>query len=227
MYIVIAVVIVAFVGMRLASLATVREEGTLMVLPARQGKLQDNIYTSGTVLGEEVKVIYAPVTGTLAEVYVKAGNAVKAGDKLIGYDVEKTKKRLRQSMALVQAETEYVLAKQGIVAGFDGIVTECMVNPGSPVTEGMQLLTLESSSNLKVSFQVSQHDALRLEPGQKADVEIAGRVYPGEVSRISHMAVKSESSAPLVGAEIHLLETDDAIILGLDAGLTIYTGQGM
>ncbi len=93
------------------------------------------------------------------------------------------------------------------------------------VMEGTRLLTLESSGNLKISFQASQYDALKLALGQKADVEIAGKVYPGEVSKIDRMAVKGEANTPLVGVEIHLLETDDTIILGLEAKLTIYTSR--
>ena len=386
MYIIIAVVIVAFVILRLAGLVSDQGgETAVTVIHAWKGELQESIRTSGTVLGEEVQVIYAPVAGTLAEVYVAAGDAVKEGDMLIGYDMEKMERTLRQSrlqleksaagykgaladnseskkrlaeanvnldvleqqitdnkaylkelqdqlqtsqrqtrnglaassyeltrklqeltpgtqeyiqvnselsrisylqsvadsrdyvagleqeiaqvqeritdyeeykaqmesqkaasentvmdaydrtqydvdkeladMTYAEAEAAYDLAKQGIVAGFDGIVTQCQANPGAPVAEGTQLLTLESSSTLKVSFRASQIDALKLATGQKADVEIAGKVYPGEVSKIDRMAVKSETNTPLVGVEIHLLETDDTIILGLDAKLTIYTNQ--
>ena len=386
MYIFIAVVIVSFVVLRLAGLAAAGDGGTVVTaVCAERGDIQESIRTSGTVLGEEVKVIYAPVDGTLAEVYVTAGDAVKAGDRLACYDMEKMEKRLRQSllqlekseagyhgalvdnsqnqaklneanvnlgvldqqiadnkaylkqlqgglktsqrqtqndlaaasyeltrklqeltpgteeygqvnselsrisylqsvasssdyvarmeqeiadvqeriagyetykaqmesqktasesavmdtydrtqydadkelavMTYTEAEAEYDLAKQGIVAGFDGVVTECEAVAGGPVMEGTRLLTLESSGNLKISFQASQYDALKLALGQKADVEIAGKVYPGEVSKIDRMAVKGEANTPLVGVEIHLLETDDSIILGLEAKLTIYTSR--
>lgn len=121
------------------------------------------------------------------------------------------------------SEADYALAANGIVADFAGIVTECSAVSGAGVSGGMQLLTLESSENLKVSFMASRSDIEKLELGQQADVVISGKTYRGELSKINRMAEKNETGTPMVGVELHLLEADDTIILGMDARVTVYT----
>lgn len=118
---------------------------------------------------------------------------------------------------------EYEKAKAGIVADFDGIITECNAVAGAGVTSGMQLLTLQSSDRLKISFRASKNEVAKLELGQKADVTISGKTYQGEISKINRMAEANSSGTPMVGVEIHLPETGDSIILGMDARITVYT----
>jgi len=381
---VIAVAAVVLIVIRTVSgMGTVQAGAFVTAASAVRGDLQEHISTSGTVLGEEIKVVFAPVNGTLAEVNVEAGDAVKAGDQLITYDMEKMEKVLHQSalqleksmagyedvfaqdsrkqselreanvnldvlkrqiednkaylkdlqeslsqsqrdtgnalaaesfelqerlstltpgsaeyqevtnaiarnsylqqiagssdyvaemqqeiqdvqeriagyeeykarmesqktsseaavmdsydktqynvdhelanLSYQETEEEYYIAKKGICAEFDAIVTECSAVPGSTVNSGMQLLTLESSRNLKVTFDASKYDIEKLKLGQTAEVVIAGRNYEGQVSKINRMAVKNASNTPMVGVEIHLTNADDHIILGMDAKLTIYT----
>lgn len=122
-----------------------------------------------------------------------------------------------------QAEEAYYIAKQGIVAEYDGIVTECTALEGASVTEGLQLLTLESSSSVKVAFSASKYDLEKLEVGQKAEITTSGNVYEGEISKINRMATLNSSNTPMVGVEIHLNQPDDKIVLGLDAKIQIFT----
>lgn len=128
-------------------------------------------------------------------------------------------------MAYAEAEEEYYAAKAGITAEFDGIITESIAVSGAGVTRGMQLMTLESSENIKVSFDATKYDVEKLELGQRAQVTISGSVYDGEVSKIDRMAVRNQSNTPMVGAEIHLLNADDKIILGMDAKIVVYTDK--
>ncbi len=382
--IIIAVIAVVLIAFRVAAGMGAAQPGAYVTtISAVRGDLQESISTSGTVMSEEVKVIFAPVSGTLAEVNVEAGNAVKAGEQLISYDMDKMEKTLRQSalqleksmagydnavardsqnqaelreatinlgvlnqqiednkaylkvlqdnlsqsqretsnalaaesfelqrrlqeltpgtkeyeevsaeiarnsyiqqiagssdyvaqmqkeigdvqeriaeyeeykarmesqkttseaammnsydktqqdvdnelanLSYQETEEEYYIAKKGIVAEFDAIVTECSAISGAGVNSGMQLLTLENSQKLKISFDASKYDIEKLELGQKADVVISGRTYQGEVSKINRMAVRNASNTPMVGVEIHLTDADDTIILGMDAKLTIYT----
>lgn len=123
----------------------------------------------------------------------------------------------------LEVEEQYYIAKAGVTAEFAGIVTSCTAISGAGVAQGTQLLTLESSENLKVSFEASQYDLEKLKLGQQADVVISGNIYHGEISKINRMAERNASNTPMVGVEIHLLDADDNIILGMDARLTIYT----
>lgn len=127
------------------------------------------------------------------------------------------------AMSYQSVEDDYNTAKQGVVAEFDGIVTECAAVPGATVASGMQLLTLESSDNVKVTFDASKNDVEKLEVGQRAEVTISGNVYEGEVSKINRMATVNASNTPMVGVEITLKNPDENIILGLDAKLTVFT----
>lgn len=127
------------------------------------------------------------------------------------------------SLTYQETEEDYNQAKEGIVADFTGIITECSAVEGSTVAGGTALMTLASSENVKVSFNASKYDIQKLELGQKADVTISGRVYEGEISKINRMASENSSNTPMVGVEVHLLNPDDNIILGIDAKLVVYT----
>lgn len=384
--IIIAAAAVLLIVIRVTACSGTSQSTAIVTTAAAvRGDLQESITTSGTVKSEVVKTFFAPVSGTLAEVNVEAGDAVKKGTLLIGYNMEKLEDALKQSqlqlerssasydgtmakssksqselseantnlnvlnqqiednkaylkelqgkleeylrensnalsleavelqaelgtltpgteeynsvsaalswngtlqqnlsnsdfavntnreIAEVQeriagyeehkarmeaqkssseaavldsysitqydadyelaklsyeaAEEDYNTAKEGIKAEFDGIVTECSAVSGAGVSEGMQLLTLQSSTDLKIAFDASKYDIQKLELGQKADVVISGKAYQGEVSRINRMAERNASNTPMVGVEIHLLNADDDIILGMDAKLTIYTDK--
>ena len=384
--IVIVVIAVLLIILKLVSCGRAGATGAVVitVLPIR-GDLQDTVSTSGTVESGEVKVIFAPVSGTVGSVNAKAGDAVKAGELLIGYDMEEMERMLRQSelqlqrstagyegmyaqnsenqaklseanrnlqvlkqqisdyeayltklqdsleksqrdttnalaaenyslteqlktltpgsseyeevssrlsrnnylqqvasssdyvanmqaeiakvqksiseceaykaqmetqkstseagildsydkaqqevdrelanMTYAEAEENYAKAYAGITAEFDGIITESSVIQGAGVAAGMQLMTLESSEDIKVAFYASKYDVEKLKVGQKAQITISGRKYEGEVSKIDRMAVRNESNTPMVGAEIRILNADEEIILGMDAKILVYTDK--
>lgn len=124
-----------------------------------------------------------------------------------------------------ETQEQYDKAQKGIVADFDGIVTECTGVAGASVAEGAQLITLESSRNVKVTFDASKSDVAKLAIGQKVDVTISGNKYEGEITKINRMATLNASNTPMVGVEVHLTNPDDKIILGLDAKLTVHTNS--
>ncbi len=152
----------------------------------------------------------------------------KSSEQVVMDSYDKTKYNADKELAQLsydEAAANYELAMSGIVADFNGIITECEAVPGSDVVSGFKLLKLESDENIKIAFSASKSDVEKLQLGQKAEVVISGKTYPGEVSKINRMAEKNASGTPMVGAEIHLLETDDNIILGMDAKITIYADK--
>lgn len=126
-------------------------------------------------------------------------------------------------IAYAEAEEAYNQSKSGICAEFAGVVTEVSAVEGATVSEGMQLLTLESTEAVKVSVSATRQDVEKLEVGQNAEITISGRSYTGTVSKINRMASVNASNTPMVGVEVHINEPDDKIILGLEAKLTINT----
>ena len=355
--IIIAAIIIILIVIRMVSCAFSGSAGVMVsTTNAFRGDIEENVSTSGKVVSEEKAVLFAPVGGRLNEVNVAAGDAVKAGDVLMTYDMEQMEERLQEAtlqqtksnasynstmtensksqaklneantnlavldqqltdykaylkelqdklaksqretqrqvseesyelsrksanlskelqdisasqarnsyvqsiagssdyvvnmqneIASVQehieecetykakmqaqkdagegsilngyqskgyaadrdlaqltykeAEEQYYSAKKGIVADFDGIVTECTGVSGASVAEGAQLITLESSQNVKVSFDASKSDVAKLAIGQKVDITISGNKYEGEISKINRMATLNASNTPMVG----------------------------
>lgn len=128
---------------------------------------------------------------------------------------------LRAAEALRKLEE----AQGGIVADFDGIVTEIAVNEGATVMEGALLIKIEASEQVSVRFGASKYDLETLAVGQSVDVTIAGNIYEGEVSRINRMATTNSNGSATVNAEVSILNPDENIYLGMDAKLSILTAQ--
>ena len=189
--------------------------------------MQESATSSDYVVSMEKEIANVQENLSKMEAYKAEMEAQKSSSEntvLDSYDKQQlSADKELSAMSYQSVEDDYNTAKQGVVAEFDGIVTECAAVPGATVASGMQLLTLESSDNVKVTFDASKNDVEKLEVGQRAEVTISGNVYEGEVSKIDRMATVNASNTPMVGVEITLKNPDENIILGLDAKLTVYT----
>lgn len=115
--------------------------------------------------------------------------------------------------------------ENGIVAEFDGVVTEMNAVEGASVADGSQLLKLESTEDVSVKISVTKYDLDKIAIGQKAVVTIGGKTYDGEVSKINKMAEKNSSGAAVVGTEIKILNPDSDVYLGVEAKVVISTAR--
>ncbi len=115
--------------------------------------------------------------------------------------------------------------ERGILAEFDGVVTEMNAVEGKTPAVGEQLFKLESTENVKVSISISKYDLEKLKVGQKATVTIGGMVYDGEVSKIDKMATKNASGAAVVNADIKITNPDENIFLGVEAKISVSTSK--
>lgn len=115
--------------------------------------------------------------------------------------------------------------EDGVKADFSGVVTEMNVVEGKITTVGEQLFKLESTEDVKVSISVTKYDLEKLKVGQKAVVTIAGTKYEGEVVKIDKMATKNASGAPVVNADVKILNPDENIFLGVEAKILVNTGK--
>ncbi|MDE7029508.1 MAG: biotin/lipoyl-binding protein, partial [Lachnospiraceae bacterium] len=104
---------------------------------------------------------------------VKAGaeSAVMNGNKLAGYALNKTKTELESA----DAEKKYQAVLNGVVAEFNGVVSDLSVVEGASVQEGTQLMVLESFDNVCVEFQASKYELETLALGHPAEINISGR----------------------------------------------------
>lgn len=128
-------------------------------------------------------------------------------------------------LTLEQTADSLSKAKAGIVADFDGIVTQVDISAGSMAAEGSPLLTLASANDLCVEIPVSKYNLANIEIGQKATVTFQDKDYTGEVNYISKVAQKAESGAALVTVKVHIDTPDDNLVLGLDAKVKIDLGS--
>ncbi|MFV0529305.1 MAG: efflux RND transporter periplasmic adaptor subunit [Lachnospiraceae bacterium] len=130
---------------------------------------------------------------------------------------------------LEAASVEELLAKgkAGITSEFNGIITQVgtgVVN-GAMATQGIELFTVSSNEDVSVNVTVSKYDYDKLEIGQKATVEIAKKDYTGKVTQISKVAEVNEKGVPIIRAEVTLDAPDENIFLGVDAKVSIQTGE--
>lgn len=128
-------------------------------------------------------------------------------------------------LTLEQTADSLSKAKAGIVADFDGIVTQVDISAGSMAAEGSPLLTLASANDLCAEIPVSKYNLANIEIGQKATVTFQDKDYTGEVNYISKVAQKAESGAALVTVKVHIDTPDDNLVLGLDAKVKINLGS--
>ena len=86
-----------------------------------------------------------------------------------------------------------------------------------------RLITIESSGELLCRVNVSKYDIGNVRPGQSAVVDVAGKQYEGEVSKIHSLAVTDSSDKSRVEVEVSLKDADEAAIIGIEADVTIFT----
>ena len=113
----------------------------------------------------------------------------------------------------------------GILADFDGVVTEVEAVEGSTPQEGTKLVTVESTEKVKVTITVSKYDLEKIQLGQTVSIDIGGKKYDGEVTKINRMATTNQSGAAVVGAEIEVSNPDEDIYLGVEARVGVHTAK--
>ena len=115
--------------------------------------------------------------------------------------------------------------ENGLKAEFAGVVTELEAVAGQPPTESGKLVTVESTEKVHVRLNVSKYDLEKIAEGQKADVDIAGKIYEGTVSKIDGMATKNDSGAMVVGVVVRIENPDENIFLGVEAKVYVHMAK--
>ena len=112
--------------------------------------------------------------------------------------------------------------KDGILADFNGVVTEVTAVVGAIPQQGEKLVTVESTDKVKVEITVSKYDLEKIAVGQTATIDIAGKKYDGKVTKVNGMATTNASGAAVIGAEIEIDNPDAGIYLGIEARVEIH-----
>ena len=136
---------------------------------------------------------------------------------LNGYD-KKSKEASVESARLNadQAASDLEKAQEGIIADFDGIISGIKTAAGSRVEKGSELFTIQSSSAVQVTVELSKYDLEKVKEGQSATVTVAGVSYSGTVSRINRVAQNNAQNTPVVYADVTIENPDGNIFLGIE-----------
>lgn len=124
-----------------------------------------------------------------------------------------------------EAADDLTVAQAGIVAEFDGIVTEVSAVEGATVTSGAQLFTIQSNRDVKVTVELSKYDLEKVKEGQEAELTIAGAAYQGKVEKINRMAQNNQQNTPVINADIAVTNADSNIFLGVEGKASIHTAK--
>lgn len=152
-------------------------------------------------------------------------NSAEAGKMTAGASKELEANSQSQAIEAEEKLTALQEVEAGIMAEFDGVVTEVEVVEGQTPTQGSKLLTLESTQEVSVKISITKYDLDKIALGQKANVTIGGKAYEGEVSKINKMAEQNLSGAAVVGTEIKIINPDSDVYLGVEAKVVISTDK--
>lgn len=152
-------------------------------------------------------------------------NSAEAGKMNAGAKEELEASNQTKEIEATDSLENLEAVKGGIVAEFNGVITEMNAVEGASAAQGTQILKLESTEDVMVKISVTKYDLAKIAVGQEAVITIGSKEYQGKVSKIHKMAVKNNSGATVVDTEIKLTNPDSDVILGAEAKVVISTSR--
>lgn len=140
----------------------------------------------------------------------------------------------------IQSEDNGATESMAVLAGHEGgeitspafaMVTEIAAVPGSPITAGKHLFTLQDVKHYKVTASVSEGDIAKLQVGDKAVIRgtgFSGTSFNGVVSMIhptAHKALNGGAADTVVDVEITVENPNNTLKPGFSAKVEITGGQ--
>ena len=116
------------------------------------------------------------------------------------------------------------IAKDGIRANFDGVISSINVEEGGFITAGTPVITVDSLDDVCIRCNANKYDIMSIADGQTANISVLNKTYTGEVTRIEKIAGLDGTTSSGVGVDIKLDDAED-IILGLDVKAKVNTAS--
>ena len=146
---------------------------------------------------------------------------------------DNNQKVLENNLALQKLEYEETArmvreSQGGIVADFDGIITEMNLTEGATVSTGMDAVRLASTEGILLRFSVGKYDVDRMALGQTAEVTFGTKKLTGAVTRMDGAATVETSgntTNTVLKGEITIEDPEGVLKLGMDANAEILTAQ--
>jgi|GEM_PF-410451 len=107
----LTVLVIAVGGLMAVNVMRLSATVTVTTAIAEKGVISESVYSNGRLQPAEERSVYTEISGKIAEVHVREGDRVQAGDKLITYDTEDWQLQLEEArnqveIAKLQRETE-------------------------------------------------------------------------------------------------------------------------
>jgi HlyD family secretion protein len=125
------------------------------------------------------------------------------------------------------AATQATLAQAGIVAPFDGTVTQVDSQPGDLVSAGLQAFRLDNLSTLYVDVQISEVDVSQIKASQPVTVTfdaIRGKQYHGEVDTVGAIG-SNDSGVVNFTVTVRLTDPDVNVLPGMTCTVEIVVAR--
>jgi RND family efflux transporter MFP subunit len=178
-----------------AEAATAPEATPAVSVPVRvaavaRRTLAETVAAPGHTASLAQQKIKAPFAGTLTELTVTDGDAVRSGQTLgtvVSRDSEAALNGAREMERQARTDAEKADAVRAVALAEHGLVRAPIVAPssgtvvahsavrGDRVAEDQELLTVADSASFVFIADVPQSELTRIRPGQPATVELAGR----------------------------------------------------
>ena len=197
-----AVVILALLaGAGLYAYSSLRAEYTVTYTgyTASIGSISNALSFSGSLNLIDSQTYTAGADGTVRAVYVKAGDDVKEGDKLI---------------RLSSGET--------IRATFDGRVNSVKVSEGDAVTAGASLVQVADFTHMKVSIRVDEYDIADVSVGQRCTITATAteKTFQSSIADIDYISASSGNVAYYT-ATAYVDVNEDGVYPGMQVNISI------
>lgn len=115
-------------------------------------------------------------------------------------------------------------AMEGIVAEFDGVVTQVNAKESLPLSMAQPAFVVQQLDNLKGVIKLGKYDAAIIEVGQKVTLKYESYTYEGNVSFIEPVASKDitmGSTDATILAEIDISNPDEHLKINFDVNADI------
>ena len=218
--------IIALAGVLIGTRALLDKKGvTNNTYTVRKEKYENVIEISGTVSAAQEQTLQALSSGTVTNVYVKAGDHVKKGDIILQldnteqmYNLEKQEYNMAQKkvsgsqreLKLMETERLSLIRKvedRKVVATFDGIIADLDVAVGDSLDAKDVVGTIVNVDYLTTEVEVTETDVSKLKVGQPVVFNFPafpGRNVMGYVTGWPAIGEVTNRGATIVKAKIRI-----------------------
>ncbi len=169
------------------------------------------------------QAIVEELTGMFSQRQVLRGNDLSENNqKVLDNDLELQKLEYEEIARIINR------SQGGIVADFDGIITQMNLVEGAAVAEGQDAVTVASTEGVLLRFSVGKYDVDRMEIGQTAEVTFGSKKLTGTVTRMEGAATvetDNNTTNTVLKGEITIDDPNKVLKLGMDANGEILTDQ--